>query len=137
MVFIPGKNLLDELQFSLAGIWFIEVENTIGESIVAKIPTSSLKTVYRGTPFYILLALVKTEDQVVSFTGFRIDDDSEYPLFVSQPLLNDELNQSENLENIVLVGSTRIHFFDEQNFPVVSANCIITQLDIDVSLITR
>ena len=69
MVYIPSNKLANELHIEKAGIWFVHEELTNNENIVAKIPTVPLKAVYRGRPFYLLLAVVKTDAQIIGFAG--------------------------------------------------------------------
>jgi hypothetical protein len=131
MVFIPSKRLLSELQSVEAGIWLIEDDDTKKGSIVVKIRTTDLKSVYRGIPFYIMLAIVKTENQFTSFVGYLVADDPEYPSIATALLDNQTFNQARSLRSILSESCTRLHFFDEQNRSLVSANCLITKPDVD------
>ena len=134
-MFIPGQVLLEQLSVSNAGVWFIKAGVADKPAIVAKLPTISLKAVYRGKLFYLLLAIVKQGKKHLLFSGFVVDDDPTHPLRFAHPLFdNNQFNHTENLRAILSTGVTRIHFFDEQNYPVASAECVFDQSQLDIAL---
>lgn len=133
MAFLPGSKLLAELNGVTEGIWFLLPDGSDEVAIVAKLPSSVIKAIYREVQCFLIIADVESEKGYVRIVGLRIDDDATNPFFVSQPSLKKE---EHNLINRCLsYQSIRIHYFDERSRPMLSATCSFNQIEVQKAIV--
>ena len=94
---------------------------------VTKMPTSSIKAVYRLCPLSLTVARAETPDGIVLATTLTIADDPAAALMLSGVVRHAE--EQLALENILRSGQTLMIFFDEASRPVARAQCTMSAVE--------
>lgn len=119
MVFVPGLAILREMVSEKAGLWPLRADNDDESSLVVKLATPVIKAIHQGARSSFLVSVMEYNDSRVRFIGLVVYDDEEHPAAVSQPSIS-HLQQTR-FEELLEQSRFRVHFFDENVRPVLSA----------------
>lgn len=117
---VPSVDLLEILHRAQMGIW-TELPADESVALVAKLPQSIIKKIYRGIDSKLITSVIEVEQFRILYLGFCIYDEIENPLVVIQPVATQKA-QTE-FQAMVRYSPISLHFFDELCHPILSARC--------------
>ena len=126
-MFMPSARNWEEMKYEPAGCWPLPINKGDEFAIVTKMPTSSIKSVYRLCPLSLTVARAETPDGIVLATTLTIADDPAAALMLSGVVRHAE--EQFALENILRSGQTLMIFFDEASRPVARAQCMMSAVE--------
>jgi len=117
---IPSTGLLEILHGAEMGIW---TERLFDGSIalVAKLPQTIIKRIYRGVECKLVTDVMKVEKYSILYLGFIVCDDADNPLVLIQPVgIEKALTEYQQM---FTTSSVKLHIFDEFCHPLLGADC--------------
>lgn len=120
MPYIPSEKVAEGLRLGRTGLW---VEPLIDGRIalIAKIPESVIKALYRGATTSLFLGAMRGDWMRILCLGLRVNDEPENPFTVTFPNASPE--DAILLRQLLRSASTTLHCLNELNHPVLSASC--------------
>jgi hypothetical protein len=120
MPYIPSEKMAENLQLARNGLW---VEPLVDgrRALIAKIPESVIKALYRGGSASLFLGVMRGDWMRILCLGLRVNDEREHPFTVTFP--NSSPENAVLLRQILRSASSTLHCLNELNHPVLSASC--------------
>jgi hypothetical protein len=115
---IPCLETYKRMVGAHAGIWPELVNDGSKIELAVKISSDVVKSVFKGAPVTLFIAVVRVSNESVRVVGLRIEDDKSNPIFVHQPQGN--LTEQQLFQTLLKNTPVWITFFDELVRPVVS-----------------
>lgn len=120
-MFQPGIELFKQLNLELAGLWYGIADNEHDVSVVAKLPTNVIKSIYRRVKTEFILSVIETDKIKMVFSALKIYDIPENPVGTSLPIHKE--SDYHNILSLIQQEVFFIHFFDERARHVLSSTC--------------
>jgi hypothetical protein len=122
MPYIPSEKVAEGLRLGRTGLWVEPlVDGRI--AIIAKIPESVIKALYRGAKTSLFLGVMRGDWMRILCLGLRVNDEPENPFTVTFP--NSSPGDAVLLRQILRSASTTVHCLNELNHPILSASCAL------------
>ena len=127
-IHIPSEGTWLKLNNERSGIWMVNVFNSSDIECVVKFQSSILKSILKGVPIALSVAVVEVEDQRFRFLGLIVYDDEAHPVVTTHP--SRTVDEHDLLGKLFTQSSVKIHFFDEKSLPSFSMTCHLDLFDV-------
>jgi hypothetical protein len=124
MTYIPSEKVAEGFALGRTGLW-VEALGDGRIALIAKIPESVIKALYRGARSSFFLGVMRGDWMRILCLGLRVNDEPENPFTVT--MANSSPQDAVLLKQILRGGSTTLHCVDELNHPVLSAWCTLDE----------